>query len=87
MLLHDYESARAAYERAIQIDPQFAAAYNGLGMALANLGRLTEARAAIQRAIELQPDYPAAVRNLAQVDAAIASRSSGRGTATAPAGD
>lgn len=87
MLLHDYESARAAYERAIQIDSQFAAAYNGLGMALANLGRLIEARAAIQRAIELQPEYPAAVRNLAQVDAAIASRSSGRGTTTASAGD
>ncbi|QDV91120.1 TPR repeat-containing protein YrrB [Phycisphaerae bacterium RAS2] len=87
MRTHDYDAACRHYEEAIAREPKDAHAHNGLGMALANLGRLTEARAAIQRAIELQPDYPAAVRNLAQVDAAIASRSSGRGTATAPAGD
>lgn len=44
------------WERAIQIDPTYAAAYNDLAVAYEHEGQLEKARQAYEKAIELQPD-------------------------------
>src|ERR1700730_13796917 len=59
---HFYNSGRCqdalvAYERAIQIDPHFADAYDGKGDALCCLNRYQEAILAYERAIQLHPSY------------------------------
>jgi len=66
-----YESAIEYYERAIELDPEFARAYAGLAAAWIQLQAgspaidLTQARAeattALQKAIELDPDSPDAL--------------------------
>jgi tetratricopeptide (TPR) repeat protein len=55
-----YEEAIAAFQRAIDLDPEDAAPHNGLGNVYADLGRYEEAIAAFQRAIDLDPEdaYP-----------------------------
>ena len=45
-----------AYKSAIAIKPDFAYAYNNMGIALDDLGRYTEAIAAYRRAASLDPD-------------------------------
>jgi Tfp pilus assembly protein PilF len=44
------------WERATQIDPSYAAAYNNLAIAYEHEGQLDKARAAYEKAIELEPD-------------------------------
>ena len=44
------------WERATQIDPSYAAAYNNLAVAYEHEGQLDKARAAYEKAIELEPD-------------------------------
>jgi len=51
-----YQEALAAYEQAIQLDPNDAAAYNGKGSVLSNLKRNREAILAYTRAIQLDPN-------------------------------
>jgi predicted Zn-dependent protease len=46
------ESARE-YENAIRLDPDYSAAYRGLGRALSRAGREGEAREAFQRGLEV----------------------------------
>ena len=55
-----YKEALAAYEQAIQLDPNSAAAYNGKGSVLSNLKRNREALLAYQRAVQLDPNSAAA---------------------------
>ena len=43
------------WERAVQIDPTYAAAHNNLGIAYEHEGELDKARAAYEKAIELEP--------------------------------
>jgi Tfp pilus assembly protein PilF len=43
------------WERATQIDPSYAAAYNNLAIAYEQEGQLDKARAAYEKAIELDP--------------------------------
>jgi tetratricopeptide (TPR) repeat protein len=50
------EEAIAVYREALAIDPQFADAWHGLGMALSELGRHDEAIEAGKRLCELSPD-------------------------------
>ena len=50
------EEAIAVYREALAIDPQFADAWHGLGMALGELGRHDEAIEAGKRLCELSPD-------------------------------
>ena len=45
--------------------PDWAAAHNNLGIALASQGRLDEAIARFQQALKIQPDFADATRNLA----------------------
>lgn len=44
------------WERAVEIDPTYAAAYNNLAIAYEQEGELNQAREAYERAIELDPD-------------------------------
>ncbi|MDL5053435.1 tetratricopeptide repeat protein [Oscillatoria laete-virens NRMC-F 0139] len=53
-----------AYQQALAIDPQFAAAYYNLGMVCKQLGKIPEAIAAYQSAIQLNPHYAEAYQNL-----------------------
>jgi superkiller protein 3 len=44
------------WQRAVEIDPTYAAAYNNLGIGYEHEGELTEARQAYERALELEPN-------------------------------
>lgn len=55
-----YEESLKWYRSAIEIDPDFALAYAGMGDSLYQMGRYPEAVSSIKRALELQPDFPMA---------------------------
>jgi len=57
------EEAIAAYDKALEIKPDYHEAWNNRGTALSDLGRHEEAIAAYDKAIELKPDYDAAWYN------------------------
>jgi Tfp pilus assembly protein PilF len=44
------------WERAVEIDPTYAAAYNDLAVGYEHEGQLDKARAAYEKALELDPD-------------------------------
>jgi Tfp pilus assembly protein PilF len=44
------------WEKAVQIDPSYAAAHNDLAIAYEHEGQLDKARKAYEKALELQPD-------------------------------
>ena len=52
-----YEEALVAYERALQLDPHYADAYDARGDACSSLNRYQEAFDAFNRAIQLNPTY------------------------------
>lgn len=63
------------WQRAIELNqkitelaPRDVAAWNRLGHAYAELGRVAEAQAAYQRALEIEPTNPIAQRNVARLD-------------------
>jgi serine/threonine protein kinase len=51
-----FTEALAAYDKSIQLNPNYADAYAGRGASLSSLDRYSEALAAIDRAIQLNPD-------------------------------
>ena len=51
-----YEKAVWEYQKALGIDPQLVAAYNGMGLAYTMLERYEDAVTAQRKALELQPD-------------------------------
>ena len=53
-LAGDARGARPSYERAIELDPQFALAYAALGAANSNLGEVASATIALTKAFELR---------------------------------
>jgi tetratricopeptide (TPR) repeat protein len=60
------DEAIAHYRRAIDVQPDYAPAYNNLGSALRASGRLDDAVVAYERALQLRPsDFPDAHYNLA----------------------
>jgi predicted TPR repeat methyltransferase len=74
----ELSEAEAAYQRAIELDPQDANALNNLGTVLRAQARTAEAIATYRKAIELQPDHADAhlnlghaYRRLEDLDAAI----------------
>jgi Tfp pilus assembly protein PilF/peroxiredoxin len=58
------DKARAAFERAVELKPDFAEASNGLGAILGQSGNLPAAIARFKSALETTPDYPDALNNL-----------------------
>lgn len=63
----DLKYAKAAYETALRIDPNFAAGHYNLGMTQKALGLLNEAIASYTQAIKLNPNYAEAYQNLGVV--------------------
>ena len=53
-----------AYAQAVQVDPQFAAAWNNLAQVALERGELEQAQNAIARALRLSPDADTAIRAL-----------------------
>jgi tetratricopeptide (TPR) repeat protein len=63
----DQPSALDHFQKAVKLDPQFADAFNGIGMTNAALGQLPQAADQFQKAIDLVPDHPGAAANLSIV--------------------
>jgi serine/threonine-protein kinase len=61
------DDAVACYRRALQLDPDYAHAHGGLGIALEKQGKLDDAVACFRRATRLDPDYAEAHHNLGVV--------------------
>lgn len=51
------------WERAVQIDPSYAEAYNDLGVAYEHEGELAKARQAYEKAMTLAPAHPSIKQN------------------------
>jgi tetratricopeptide (TPR) repeat protein len=63
----DVEAAVAAYRQALDMAPDFADAWEGLSMALADLGRFDEAIRAAERVVELVPDELLSYTNISRI--------------------
>jgi len=50
-----WKEALLRWERATQIDPAYAAAYNNLAVAYEQMGQIEKARQAYEKAVELEP--------------------------------
>ena len=61
------EDARADLERALQIDPNFADAWNNLGVERQYIGDVDDALAAFRRCMEINPEHGYARRNEADL--------------------
>ena len=53
-----------AYQKALLINPDYAEAYNNMGVALRDLGKIDEAKKIFNKAILIKPDYVEAYNNL-----------------------
>jgi len=63
-----YEEAAEAFERAIQLAPNYFIAYNNLAVIyLHHQKKYNKAKALLHRALELKPDYPTGYLNLSAV--------------------
>ena len=69
----DPAAAQRILQGLVATAPALAPAWNALGRALNNLGRLPDAEQALLRAVKLDPDAPAAWLNLAHVQRALGS--------------
>jgi len=59
--------AQAQYEKAVQLNPNYAVAHNNLGNVLAQQKQYVEAMKHYERALQLRPDYQQASDNLRQL--------------------
>lgn len=62
----ELDRARAAYERAIELDPDFAMAHRGLGQVLLASDEAAAARAALEAAARIEPEDGVVFASLAQ---------------------
>lgn len=62
----DWARAEAAYREAIELKPDLAQAWNGLGHALKNQARFEEAFRAYEEALRLRPNDPLALQYLGE---------------------
>lgn len=62
-----YAEAEEAFDKAVQLDPESANAWNGLGWSRFNQGGSAEAEEAFARCTKLDPEHPAALNGLGQV--------------------
>jgi protein O-mannosyl-transferase len=58
------DEAIAHFQKALQIDPNYATGHNNLGNALLQIGRVDESLAHLRRALEIDPNYATAHNNL-----------------------
>jgi uncharacterized protein (TIGR02466 family) len=68
-VLHDlgeHESAIQAFQTALQLDTQFADAWNNLGETLRDKGEMTEAVRCYKHALQVQPQHDRALYNLGE---------------------
>lgn len=63
----DLEGAVTAYKDALAVDPEFADGWEGLSMALADLGRFDEAITAAERVVALMPDEMLSYTNISRI--------------------
>ena len=63
----DLEGAIAAYREALAADPEFADGWEGLSMALSDLGRFDEAIAAAERVVQLMPNELLSYTNISRI--------------------
>ena len=66
----DWSAAIATLQKAIGYHPQYAAAYNNLGVVYARIGDRNNEAAALQHAIDVDRRYAPAYVNLARMDIA-----------------
>ena len=57
----DYDKAITIWDSFLAIEPEYAVAWVGKGVALGNLGRFEEALAACDKALEIDPDFQQAL--------------------------
>lgn len=62
----EWSVAAAAFNKAIEMKPAYAEAWNGLGYALRNQGKYPESLKAYDEALRLRPDYPEALEYLGE---------------------
>jgi tetratricopeptide (TPR) repeat protein len=62
--------AEARLRRAVELNPQFAEAYNNLGSIQASEGRISAAQASFTKAVEIDPQFSEALTNLGSTYAA-----------------
>ncbi len=60
----EYEPAIADYEKALEIEPDYAEAHNSLGNALVHRGQADDGIGHYRKALEIKPDYAEAYYNL-----------------------
>jgi len=77
------DEAIAAYQTAIQLNPQYDAPYINLGLLLISLGDLEPAKALFQQVLQLpdRPETPASIHTLAHYNLAIIETRSAHPTA------
>jgi tetratricopeptide (TPR) repeat protein len=62
----EWSVAAAAFGKAVEMKPDYAEAWNGLGYALRNQGKYPESLKAYDEALRLRPDYPDALEYLGE---------------------
>ena len=63
-----HDEALAQYRKSVEIDPEFAVGYSGIGREYRySYGRFADAAAAIKKAIQLSPEYPWLYLELANI--------------------
>ena len=67
MSLKEYQKAKAHLEEAIQLVPDFVAAYNILGQVYEGLGQYSKAKYSYEKALEVNPEYVDAYLNLGKL--------------------
>jgi Flp pilus assembly protein TadD len=67
LLEGERESAIATFREALELNPELAIAWNGLSMALGQVGDLDAAIQAAQQLITLEPDDPLSHANLSRL--------------------
>jgi Flp pilus assembly protein TadD len=62
----EWSVAAVAFAKAVELQPSYAEAWNGLGYALRNQGKYAESLKAYHEALRLRPDYPEALEYLGE---------------------
>ncbi|MEW6101011.1 MAG: tetratricopeptide repeat protein [Candidatus Omnitrophota bacterium] len=65
--LGDFDSAFSYYQKAIQLDPAYAVAYNDLGVIYESRNQMDNAQECYLKAIQIDPTYLSAYTNLALI--------------------